>query len=168
VTHAISSVILNNSQFTHRMILRKLTAVCLVTSTPTLIPVPSMVQVILSLSSDGIVEKKLSIVTCRPVAGQRVGNTSPRATNSRQHSDNFRFYATCCKYYNRGRGVFYVVRICPLLGNGCVFYESTSRLYKQTSSKSEVSRRTRTRTRTERVLCSQVRRVRMKIDCESL
>jgi hypothetical protein len=35
-----------------------------------------------------------------------------------------------CKYNNRGGGVFYVVHIYPLLGNGCVFYGSTSRLHK--------------------------------------
>jgi hypothetical protein len=40
----------------------------------------------------------------------------------RQQSDNFRCYAARYKYNSRGRGVFYVVRMYPLLGNGCVFY----------------------------------------------
>jgi hypothetical protein len=59
-----------------------------------------------------------------------------------------------------------MVRIYPLLGNGCVFYGSASRLYeyKWSSRKSEVSRRKRTRM--ERVLGSQGRTVRLKIDCD--
>jgi hypothetical protein len=45
-----------------------------------------------------------------------------RTPISRQESDNFRCYATRCKCNNRGRGVFYVVRIYPLLGNGCFLW----------------------------------------------
>jgi hypothetical protein len=74
--------------------------------------------------------RHIYIVTCRPVAGQRLGKHIPATTNTQKQSDNFRFYATRCKYNNRGRGVFYVVRIYPLLGNGFVFYGSASRLYK--------------------------------------
>jgi hypothetical protein len=68
-------------------------------------------------------------------------NTFPRQRILRQQLDNFRCYATRCKYNNRGRGVFYVVHIHPLLGNGCVFYGSASRLYK--SYKSESNQRSR-------------------------
>jgi hypothetical protein len=85
-------------------------------------------------------------------------NTFPRQQMHRQQSDNFLCYATHCKH-NRGRGVFYVVRIYPLLGNGCVFYGSASLI-------SEVSRRTGTRM--ERVFVTEGRRVRLKIDCELL
>jgi hypothetical protein len=77
-------------------------------------------------------------------------NTFPRQRIRRQQLDNFSCYAARCKY-NRGRGVF---------------YGSTSRLYKQSSRKSEVSRRKRTRM--ERVLSSRERKVRLKIDCELL
>jgi hypothetical protein len=51
-----------------------------------------------------------------PLLGNRSVNTFSRQRIRRQQSDNFRCYTTRCKY-NRGRGVFYVVRINPLLGN---------------------------------------------------
>jgi hypothetical protein len=60
-------------------------------------------------------------------------NTFPRQRIRMQQSDNFRSYATRYKYNNKERCVFYVVRIYPLLGNGCVFYGSASRLYKHSS-----------------------------------
>jgi hypothetical protein len=47
-------------------------------------------------------------------------NTFPQQRIRRQKSDNFRCYATRCKYNNRERGVFYVVTIHPLLGNGII------------------------------------------------
>jgi hypothetical protein len=65
-----------------------------------------------------------------PLLGNGSVNTFPPQRMRSQQSDNFRCYATRCKYNNRGRGVSYVVRIYPLLRNGCVFYVSASRLYK--------------------------------------
>jgi hypothetical protein len=61
-------------------------------------------------------------VTCRPFLGNDLVNTFPRQRICRQQPDNFRCYATRCKYNNRGRDVLYVVGIYPLMGNGCVFY----------------------------------------------
>jgi hypothetical protein len=54
-----------------------------------------------------------------PLLGNDSLNTSPRQRIRVQQSDNVRCYATCSKYNDRGRGVYYVVRIYPLLGNGC-------------------------------------------------
>jgi hypothetical protein len=48
-------------------------------------------------------------------------NTFSRHRIRTQQSDNFRCYAKRSEYKNRGIGVFYVVHIYPLLGNGCVF-----------------------------------------------
>jgi plasmid stabilization system protein ParE len=89
------------------------------------------------------------IVTNRPNARQRLDKYVPAETDSlvnspllgkaynntrqrirRQQSDNFRCYATRCKYNNTVRGVLYVIRIYPLLSNGCVFYGFASLLYK--------------------------------------
>jgi hypothetical protein len=66
------------------------------------------------------------IVVCRTVAGQRLGKHIPAQRIGRQQSDNFRCCAMRCKYNSRGRVIFYVVRIYPLLGNGCVFYDYIS------------------------------------------
>jgi hypothetical protein len=73
---------------------------------------------------------KVYIWTRRTIAGQRIGKHIPAANNTLKKSDNFRCCATRCKYNSRGRGVFYVVRIYPLLGNGYIFYGSASNLYK--------------------------------------
>jgi hypothetical protein len=53
-----------------------------------------------------------------PLLGNDSVNTFTRQRICRQQSDNFRYYATRCKYNNRGRGVFYVVSIYPLFGKG--------------------------------------------------
>jgi hypothetical protein len=72
-------------------------------------------------------------------AGQRLWVNSPLLSKAyknkrqrirRQQLDTFNFYATRCKDNNIGSGVFYEVRIYPLLGNEYVFNVSTSRLYK--------------------------------------
>jgi hypothetical protein len=63
-------------------------------------------------------------------------NIFSRQRIRRQQPDNSRCYAILFKYSNRGSGVFYVVRIYPLLGNWYVFYGSASRLYMQSSRKS--------------------------------
>jgi hypothetical protein len=57
-----------------------------------------------------------------PLLGNDSVNTFPRQRIRRQQSYNFRCYATRCKYNNRGRGVFCVVRIYPLLDNGCFLW----------------------------------------------
>jgi hypothetical protein len=64
-----------------------------------------------------------------PFLGNDSVNTFPRQRIRRQQSDNSLCLAMRCKYNNRGRGVFYVVRRYQLLGNWCVFYGSASRLY---------------------------------------
>jgi hypothetical protein len=47
----------------------------------------------------------------------------------RQQSYNFRCYAMGCKYNNRGRGVFYMVGVYPLLGNGCFIWIRLETIY---------------------------------------
>jgi hypothetical protein len=68
---------------------------------------------------DQDINARINAVTCRPVAGQRLGKHNPTTTYTGQQSDNFRCYAAPCKYNNRGSCVFYSVSIYPLLGNGC-------------------------------------------------
>jgi hypothetical protein len=65
--------------------------------------------------------------TC-PLLGNGLLNTFPRQRIHRQQLDNFRCYSARYKYNNRGKVVSYVVRIYPLLDNGCVFYGYASRL----------------------------------------
>jgi hypothetical protein len=67
-------------------------------------------------------------------------NIFPQHRIRRQQLDNFHCYATRCKY-NSGSGVFYVVRIFPLLGNRSVFYGSALRLYKCHRTESELRER---------------------------
>jgi hypothetical protein len=57
-----------------------------------------------------------------------------------------------------------MVDLCPLLGNGCVFYGSASRLYKYASRKSGVSCSKRTRMERVLVICEVSRSA--IIDCE--
>jgi hypothetical protein len=97
-----------------------------------------------------------------PLLGNDSVNTFPWQRTRRQQLDDFRCHATRCKYNNKGRGVFYVVRIYPLLGNGCDFMGPPWD-YISGREQTQVSRRMRTRM--ERVLGRQGRRVRLKIDC---
>jgi hypothetical protein len=65
-----------------------------------------------------------SIVTYRPIARERLGKQARNkysATRGQTH-----FQATSAIHARNNRtgvagGVFYVIRIYPLLGNGCVF-----------------------------------------------
>jgi hypothetical protein len=74
-----------------------------------------------------IIVKFIDIVTCRPIARERLGKHIPAATNTQATSIAIQ---RCCKYNNRGGGVFYIVLIYPLLDNRCVFFGPTLRLYK--------------------------------------
>jgi hypothetical protein len=71
-------------------------------------------------------------VTRRPMSRQRLGKHIPTATN--MHATIRLLLLLCNGAANTiecvTTGVFYVVRIYPLLGNECVFYGSASRLYK--------------------------------------
>jgi hypothetical protein len=85
-------------------------------------------------------------VTCRPIARERLGkqardkyaansrvdpflsNDSVNTSRGNEYAGNNRITSVAmqrrCKYNSRigvVRGVFYVVRLYPLLGNGCVF-----------------------------------------------
>jgi hypothetical protein len=92
-------------------------------------------------------------------------NTFPRQRIHRLKSDNFLCYETGCKYSNKGRGVSYVFSIYPLLGND-VFSVGPPRDYVSGREQNKVSHRRRMRM--ERVLGSQGRRARLKIDYELL
>jgi hypothetical protein len=75
----------------------------------------------------------ICIVTCRPIAGQQLSIHIPAATNTEATILELPLLCNALYIYiyiNRGRGVFYVVRINPLLGNGYIFYGSALRLYR--------------------------------------
>jgi hypothetical protein len=106
-------------------------------------------------------------VTCRLVAGQLLGKRITATTNTQATMGHFRCYATRCKYNNSGRGVFYVVLIYPLLGNGCFLCCGPTPDYVSSTAQNQRERE-RERERMERVLGIQGRRFRLEIDCELL